>query len=149
MIGADRLAVQMRGEQKIILQRNLNWQVDGEAIFRMLHQMRGAWLDFDESIFNESLNGYAFPLCIYFAPACDAVNIYFDFRARKLIELIPRPFFFFFHFAPYAEVPCCRIERRHGSIMQHGEFHGQRLTRRQPAFAANAIFFLAAVGTFK
>jgi hypothetical protein len=77
------------------------------------------------------------------------MDIHLNLCARKLIELVPRPTFFFFHFAPYTEIPRCRIKVGDRTIMENGKLKCECLPGWQTPLSANSFFFLAAIGSFE
>ena len=145
MVGGDRLAVQVCGEQEVFRQYHLQRQVGGEPVFRVLHHVRGGGLDFDESTIRQRPHGHAFPDRIEFAPARHAVDVHLDFGAWQSVELIPRPALLLLHLAPDAEVPSGGVKGWDRPVVQDGKFERQRLAGRKASFTADALFFLAPI----
>ena len=90
----------------------------------VLHHMGGIGLDFEKTMFNHGFDGNAFPFGIKLAPARHTVNVHMELGAGQLIELIPRPAFFFFYLTPHTKGPGGGIEMWYGAIMQHRKLQG-------------------------
>src|SRR6266498_2351785 len=139
----------MGGKQKIFLQNNFEWEVNGKPIFSMLHHVSGGRLDFEKTVLYHCFDRDTFPQGVKFAPTRHAMNIHLDFCARQLIKLIPRPAFFFLHLAPNAEIPGSGVEMWHWTIMQNREFECKRLPGRKTPLFSNTILLFAAIATFR
>src|SRR5438067_909304 len=87
----------------------------------------------------------AFPFRVEFAPARHAVDVHHDLAARQLVELVPSPGLLLLDQTGDLERPVGEsLIHWYRTIVQHREFLGKRLARRQAACALYFFFPLAA-----
>src|SRR3954465_2676839 len=103
MVGRERPAVMMRGEQHVLAIEVGERDVGGESLLRVDEHVGGSWIGLHA--LHHFAEGDASPAIVEAAPARDAVEVTRDVEARESVEFFPREAERAADYSPDLEVP--------------------------------------------